>query len=822
MQPTMPNPQNELQRAIAALRSGQPKIAIGICDKLLTNRPRHVEARHLRGRCRAALGRWEEAVTDFRGVLTDHGDFFPAWVDLGIAEALRGNFTDARGVLERALTMDSRPAEVHFGLGLCALESGDHPRAIDAFRRTLERNPRFPDAYNNLGVAHDRQGDWPQAAECFRRAIGLHPADAGALRNLGHVLAQLGDAAGAVEALRRAALLRPDDPVAHSELGDILLKTGEPALAAAAFERALVVDPSSAAAHLGLAQLASRAGDTEAALRHARAAYAGGAAAGPVLAIAVAIELEAAGAAGQALEALQTAARAHPQSAEVHDATGELLHRLGRLAEALDCYERALAIDEARLRTWIHSGNALESLGWLARAIENFEQGLRLDPSNPQCLASIASCAYRLCNWDLAERMLAALRPSEQGIDALPAFLLLASDLEPGAIAESQQRRARATAWPSPPESPPLPAAGPRERLRVAYISPDFRTHPVAYAIAGVIERHDRRRISPIALSLKTADASPVGTRLQAAFDEFHDVSNRTDRDVVRLIRELEVDIAIDLAGLTSGARPAIFAMRAAPVQVSYLGYPGSTGMPFMDYLIADARVVPTDDEPLYAERVVRLPSSYLPFDDSRVIEEALPSREAAGLPPAGFVFCAFTSPFKITRAVFTVWMELLREIEGSVLWLRGMGAETAGQLKSAARDLGVEPNRLLFAASLESMAAHLSRLRLADLYLDTVPYNAHTTAAEALWAGVPVVTCEGHYFAGRVGASLLAACGMDELICQELDRYRELALGLARSPERLEAVRHRLRALRLSAPAFNTARYTRDFEDLLFRLHAT
>ena len=684
----MPNSQIELQRAAAALRGGQMKTAIEICDKLLGDRPRHVEARHLRGRCSAALGRWEDAVTDFRRVLTDQSDFFPAWVDLGITEALRGNFNDARSVLERALAMDSRPAEVHFGLGLCALESGDHPRAIDAFQRTLQRNPRFPDAFTNLGVAYDRQGELPQAAECFRRAIALHPDNAGALRNLGDVLVRLGNATEA----------------------------------AAAFERVLALDPSSIAAHLGLARLASAAGDDAEARRHAEAAAAGGAAADPATALAVAVLLETTGATEQALYVLKTAAHTHPRHADLHDAAGALLHRLGRLPDALDRYERALSIDEQRLETLIHSGNALESMGWLGRAIDNFEQGLRLDPENPQCLASIASCAYRLCDWDLSDRVLAELRESPAGIDALPAFLLLASDLEPGTIAESQQRRARATAWPSPPASPPLRLTGPREQLRVAYISPDFRTHAVAYAIAGVIERHDRRRVSPIAIALKPAEDSPIGQRLETAFDEFHDVSERTDRDVVRLIRELEVDIAIDLAGLTSGARPAIFAMRAAPLQVSYLGYPGSTGMPFMDYLIADANVVPRGDESLYAERVARLPGCYLPFDDSRAIEGPVPSRQAAGLPSAGFVFCAFTSPFKITRAVFTVWMNLLREIEGSVLWMRGIGADTAVRLKIAASDLGVDPGRLVFAANLASIGAHLSRLRLADLYLDTLP----------------------------------------------------------------------------------------------------
>ena len=537
----------------------------------------------------------------------------------------------------------------------------------------------------------------------------------------------------------------------------------------------------------------------------------------PALAIAIATDLEALGSAIQALGVLDAAAQSHPQSADVQDAMGALQHRLGRLPQALDCYERALALDEQRLQTWINSGNALESLGALRRAIENFERGLTLEPANAPCQAGIVSCAYRLCDWDLAARALATLRATSHGIDALQPFLLLASDLQPREIADSQARRAQAARWPD--AGAPSRRSGSPDRLRVAYLSPDFRTHAVAYAIAGVIEHHDRGRVSPIAVSLMAGDGSPMERRLRGAFDEFIDVAGRPDDDVVRLLRERHIDIAIDLAGLTSGARPSIFASRVAPVQVNYLGYPGSTGMGFMDFIVADLQVVPPGDESFYAERVLRMPGSYLPFDDSRRIDELLPARADAGLPPDGFVFCAFTSPFKITRAVFTIWMELLRETAGSVLWLRGMGAEAAAQLKSAARTQRVDPNRLVFAVSLESMTAHLSRLRLADLYLDTVPYNAHTTAAEALWAGVPVITCRGRYFAGRVGASLLSACGMEELICGDLATYRTLALQLAREPDRLRQLRHRLTIQGSAATVFDTRQYTRHFEDLLLRM---
>jgi predicted O-linked N-acetylglucosamine transferase (SPINDLY family) len=256
--------------------------------------------------------------------------------------------------------------------------------------------------------------------------------------------------------------------------------------------------------------------------------------------------------------------------------------------------------------------------------------------------------------------------------------------------------------------------------------------------------------------------------------------------------------------------------MRAAPAQINYLGFPSSMGMPFMDFIIADRVVLPDSDDIYFSEKVLRMPNSYLPFDDRRILPNGSGDREAAGLPPHGFVFCAFNNGYKITRPLFALWMELLHEVPESVLWLRSMGPEPAATLKSAARKAGVAPNRLVFAAFADEMDAHLSRLQLADVFLDTLPYNAHTTAAEALWAGLPVITCAGETFAGRVGASLLSAGGLPELICPDLPSYRALALDLARSPARLARCREQLRQGRASSPLFDTERYTRDFEALL------
>jgi protein O-GlcNAc transferase len=843
------NPQQDMQRARAALGAGDPRAAARLLQKVLTDNPRDVEARYLHGRCLAAQARWRDAASEFRRVLSARSGFLPAMVDLGIADAFDGNYQAAQALLEEASAIDSRPAELHFGLGLSRLGLGDSLGAARAFEEAIARNPQFPDAYNNLGVAYDRLGQLTEAAQCFRQAVAIYGDFADAHRNLGDALLRLSDVPGAVAAFHRAAQLRPADASAHAELGAAQLAAGDYASAASSlekalqldrtlvgatanlgevlrnsqaperaetlFQRALDLDPNLGEAHLGLGKLAMARGDTAAAVRCLLAA-ADNMRTDAKTALFVAAALEELGRSGEALSVLQAAAIAQSGNAELHDAVGALLHRLGRLAEALDSYERALEVDDERVETLVNCGHALESMGALARAITCFERVLTLRPADARSVASIASCAFRLCDWELAERMLAKLRELPHGIDELQSFLMLAADLGPADIAGSLQRRFHTKSWPATPPTLHVSQGRAKDRLRVAYVSPDFRIHPVAYALAGIIERHDRDRITPIAVSLRTPDGSAIGSRLKHSFEEYLDVSAIGDRNVVALMHERGIDVAVDVAGLTSGARTGIFAMRAAPVQVNYLGFPGSMGMPFMDFIIADQVVLPESDDIYYSEKVLRMPNSYLPFDDSRILPHAGSGREAAALPEHGFVFCAFNNGYKITRPLFELWMDLLREVPGSILWLRSMGPETAATLKKAARKLGVAVDRLVFAAFAGEMDQHLSRLQLADLFLDTLPYNAHTTATEALWAGVPVITCLGKTLAGRVGASLLTAAGLPELICPDLASYRALALGLARSPARLARCREQLQQGRSSAPLFDTARYTRDFEALL------
>jgi len=356
------------------------------------------------------------------------------------------------------------------------------------------------------------------------------------------------------------------------------------------------------------------------------------------------------------------------------------------------------------------------------------------------------------------------------------------------------------------------------DRIRLAYLSADFHDHATAWLMAGLFELHDRSRFETTALSYGPSVESEMRQRLQRSFDRFIDVREQPDQEVAVLIRRLEIDIAIDLKGFTQSARTNILALRPAPIQVSYMGYPGTMGADYIDYILADHFVIPDDHRQWYSEKVVYLPDSYQTNDSRRRIADRAPTRDEAHLPQAGFVFCSFNAAYKITPEFFTIWIRLLGAIEGSVLWLVEEGAATTDNLRREAAERGISAERLVFAPKVGN-EAHLARHRLADLFLDTLPYNAHTTASDALWAGLPVLTCLGSTFAGRVAASLLTAVGLPELITTSLDEYEALALRLAREPELLSSFRSRLAKNRLTYPLFDTERHARHVEAAFTRM---
>jgi predicted O-linked N-acetylglucosamine transferase (SPINDLY family) len=344
-------------------------------------------------------------------------------------------------------------------------------------------------------------------------------------------------------------------------------------------------------------------------------------------------------------------------------------------------------------------------------------------------------------------------------------------------------------------------------------LSGDFREHPVAHLTVGLFEHHDRSRFEVTGISFEPAQKSAMRPRITNAFEHFVGVEGKSSAEIADLVRRLEVDIAVDLMGHTQNARLGVFAQRPAPIQVSYLGYPGTTGASYIDYILADQTIIPEDHEAFYSEKVVWLPESYQVKDNRTPISDHTPTRRECGLPEKAFVFCSFNNSYKITPEMFDIWMRLLKEVDGSVLWLKDHDGLASHNLRLEAERRGVAPERLVFAPTVPLVANHLARYRQANLFLDTLPYNAHTTASDALWSGVPVLTCLGATFAGRVAASVLKSVGLDELATGSLEAYEALALKLARDASYLASVKEKLAHNRQTFPLFDTERVTRQIE---------
>lgn len=473
-------------------------------------------------------------------------------------------------------------------------------------------------------------------------------------------------------------------------------------------------------------------------------------------------------------------------------------------------------------------GNALERVGRLEEAREPLERASRIAPDDGRSLAALVSLRRKLCDWDGLDAQVRRLGQSIRAGSGAPAapFATLSLDLSP----EDQQRAARAHArdilakvarWTVglPPLAPAPPGEG--RILRIGYLSPDFREHPIAQLMAGVLERHDRGRVHVTGWSLGPDDSSAYRRRIAASCDSFVDIADLPVQAAVARIREARQDILIDLAGYTAHARPEILALRAAPVQVNYLGMPGTMGAPFVDAIVADTIVLPPGDERWFDETVHRLPHCYQANDDRVAIDPVPWTRAEAGLPENGFVFCCFSMNYKIDPPLMDAWASILGEVPGSVLWLFRTDEAAARALQAQAARRGLSPSRLVFADRLPK-PRHLARHVLADLFLDSFAYGAHTTASDALWAGLPVLTLAGNSFARRVGASLVAAAGLPELATTSVQSYTDLAIALAKDPGRLTALRDRLRAARGRCPLFDTRATTAGLEEIYGRLAAT
>lgn len=513
-----------------------------------------------------------------------------------------------------------------------------------------------------------------------------------------------------------------------------------------------------------------------------------------------------------ALAAFRAAARLAPRSAEANNNVANVLSELGRHEEALPYLQQAVEASPQLAEAHHNLGTLLQSLKRHEEAIGSFARAFQLAPRMSYTLSYLVWNKLAICRWDNLAAEVESLRKQvrEDDIPVAPlSFLAVSSSAEEQRLCAQRHAREQLPARPTPLAQV---ARYRHERIRLAYLSADYSEHATAYLTAGLFELHDRSSFEVFGVSYGADDRSPMRSRLERAFDRLVDVQSKGEEETARLLRGMEIDIAVDLKGHTTGARPGILCHRPAPIQASYLGFPGTMGADFIDYILADRFVLPEAQQGCYSEKVAWLPDCYQVNDAGRAIADRTPTRAEAGLPHGGFVFCCFNNNYKITPPVFAIWMRLLREIPGSALWLLEDNATARRNLQAAAQAGGIDAARLVFAPRL-AHSEHLARHRLADLFLDTLPCNAHTTASDALWAGLPVLTCAGSSFAARVAGSLLRAVGLDELVTHEAQAYEALALKLARDSDLLAQLRAKLARNRATAPLFDTGRFRRHLE---------
>jgi predicted O-linked N-acetylglucosamine transferase (SPINDLY family) len=700
---------------------------------------------------------------------------------LGEAEALYRHVLEMEPLHAAALTM----------LGTIHAQRGDLGEALRLLGLSLESDPQQFSALYNRGMVLAGLNRHEEALESYDRAIALKPSDPVVLNNRGNALAELKRFDAALESYDRAIAINARYPDAFFNRGMVLAGLNRCEEALESYDRALAIRPNDPRTLFNRANVLTE-------LKHHR----------------------------QAVDSYDRSIVLDPDNPLVFNNRGNVLAELCRHKEALASYDRAIALKPDYLEALVNRGVALSELKRYDEALASFERAVALRPDVPYALPyaqSFITCArLNLCDWasyeettdSIARRSLAG----ERVLVPFDSYALRDS-------AELHYQCARTYAKDKNPASPHPIWKGERyahDRIRLAYVSFDFREHVLAHQLAGALEHHDRARFETTALSLYPGVPDAMQNRLRNAFERFVDVSDRSDLEVARLIRELETDIVVDVTGYTRGGRMGIFARRPAPVQVNF-NCPGTSGTDYIDYIVTDRIVVPPEHHPYYSEKVVYLPDTFQANDSQRRIAERMPSRSEAGLPEKGFVFCSFNNGYKFRPPVFDIWMRLLLKFEDSVLWLRGSSSTVTDNLRREAEVRGIAPERLVFAPYVKRTEDHLARQRIADLFLDTLPYNAQTTASDALWAGLPVLTCMGGGLPGRVAASLLTAVGLPELITHSLDEYEALATALVQEPERLRRIRDKLASNRLTYPLFDTARFTRHLEaafEQMWRMH--
>jgi predicted O-linked N-acetylglucosamine transferase (SPINDLY family) len=690
-----------------------------------------------------------------------------------------------------------------YSLGVIKFQKGDYTGALSYFSRAQKINPTFAPLLFNTGLTHIKLGNIPEAVSDMEKALDSDKTYEPAKKQLELLRASVNYGNNAEQVafyteITRALELQAENRIAEAE---------------AIFQEILKQDDKNILALYSLGAIEQQRGMSDRALAY----FEQGVSAKPDYApmwFSRGVALQSLKQHEKAIESFDKALEINPQYIEVLVNKGAALAELKRHRDALLNYEELLKIEPSNVRALNNRGILLSDFKMFDLAIQTYELLLKIDPDYEYALGLLAFAKLHSCDWDGIE---AYCQQVTDGVRAGKRVCKSQGYLAMTGDPKDHMQCARIFADQYFPAKDPI-WQGERyahDKIRIAYISPDLREHPVGHLTAGIFEQHDKDKFEIIAISLGLDDGSRLRQRMVAAFSKFIDARQMRSQDIAQMIREMEIDIVVDLAGYTADSRTDVLAYRPAPVQVNYLGYSSTMGTDYMDYIIADRHIIPEELQECYYEEVIYMPDTYLPTDATVQISEITPTRAECCLPDDGFVFCSFNHDYKINPAIFDVWMRLLKQVPGSVLWLMKLNESAERNLVKEAVARGVEPDRIIFATRVPRIEDHLARYRVADLFLDTTPYNAHTTTSDVLRVGLPVLTCRGKSFAGRVAAGLINVVGLPELVTDSLEEYESLALHLAQHKDELSTIRAKLLKNLKTTPLYDTERYCRNLEQL-------
>ena len=755
-----------LQQGVDAHKAGQVQEAHRLYAAILKAQPKHPDANHNSGLLAVGVGKIELALPFFKTALAANPSNAQFWYSHIVALIKLKRLTDAKVLLDQAKIKGIK------GVDFDQLEQ----RLNDAIEDVAIK-PDYAVAYYNMGIELQEQSKLEEAIEAYNKALSIKPDYAEAYYNIGIALQEQNKLEESIEAYKKALAIKPDYAEAYNNIGNAYKNQDKPKESIEAYKKALAIKPDNAGAHINMGTVLQEQNKLE-----------------------------------EAIEAYNKALSIKSDYAEAYYNIGIALQDQGKLEEAIEAYNKAIAIKPDHAGAYNNMGNAFKDQGKLEESIEAYNKAIAIKPDHEAARTGNLHQKALICDWDSIAKdvnLIPELGTSKKHVS--PFALLPLEDAPDRHLTRSKiYAKANYSQKTLPPKDRPSKIP---KRIRVGYFSTDFREHPVAYLIAKVLEQHNRDQFEVFGYSLHGSSSDVMRQRLAKSFDCFTDVQYMSDKDISLRVRQDKIDIAIDLNGYTQNSRTGIFAYRVAPIQINYLGYPGTLGADFMDYIVADRFLIPVENQKYFNEKPLYLPNTYMPNDDSRGLSQKLMNRSDMGLPDDAFVFCCFNNNYKISPTEFDIWMRLLTKVENSVLWLRESNQFSIVNMKSEAQKRKVDPMRLVFADKVP-MDEHLARQRLADLFVDTFAFNAHTTAAEALWTGLPVVTKVGLGFAARVAGSLLNAVGLPELVTETEQDYEALILKLATHPTKLAEIKEKLAINRLTQPLFNTELYTKHLEN--------